>query len=85
VSAAGSVSHHASLRWLQRVDAREPRPAECVLAALDRAEAVDRPGVTGDAYLDRVTDTLLVVAPDGCVRTVWPGDSEAGLQAGERP
>ncbi|WP_049938139.1 hypothetical protein [Haloplanus natans] len=85
MSAAGSVSHHASLRWLQRVDAREPRPGECVLAALDRAEAVDRPGVIGDAYLDRVTDTLLVVAPDGCVRTVWPGDSEGGLPGGESP
>ena len=67
------VSHHASLRWLQRVDPREPRPGECVLDALRRAEPVERPDVTGDAYHDPETNTTLVVAPNGCVRTLWGG------------
>jgi hypothetical protein len=30
---SAAVSHHASFRYLERVDAREPWPAERVLAA----------------------------------------------------
>jgi hypothetical protein len=68
-----AVSHHASLRWLQRVNPREPRPGERVLDALRRADRVERDDVTGEAYRDPETNTTLVVAPDGTVRTLWGG------------
>jgi len=68
---SATVSHHASLRYLQRVNPREPNPAERVLDALGRAEPVERPDVTGEAFRDPETNTTLVVAPDGCVRTLW--------------
>jgi len=68
-----AVSHHASFRYLERVDAREPWPSERVLEALQRAEQYDAPHVVGRAHYDAETDTTLVVAPDGCVRTLLRG------------
>jgi hypothetical protein len=70
---SAAVSHHASFRYLERVDAREPWPAERVLEALDRAEPDPDADVVGRAFYDGETDTTLVVAPDGCVRTLLRG------------
>jgi hypothetical protein len=64
---AADVSHHAALRWLQRVDSREPRPAERVREAVERAEAYPE---RDDAVRDPRTGAILLLADDGGVRTV---------------
>jgi len=79
---AAAVSHHAALRWLQRVDGGEPRPAERVAEAFARAAyAGDRDQAA--TFRDPETGALLVVAPDGGVRTVLvDGDASGAGRAG---
>lgn len=67
---AAHVTHHAALRWLQRIDAREPRPAERVREALARAVPARVEVDRGEALRDPETGAVLVRDPDDGVRTV---------------
>lgn len=74
---AADVSHHAALRWLQRVDAAEARPAERVAEAVARAVPTRTDPDHGDAVRDPETGAVLLVDPDGGVRTVLLPDRTA--------
>jgi len=72
------VSIHAALRFLERIDPREPFPDERVREMFARATPVDRPGVDGVAYRDDETETLLVVDDDAAsVITLWQDGDRA--------
>lgn len=65
-------SHHAALRYLQRLDPRERHPKERVRELFERARPADRDDVEGDAFLDEKTDTVLVAdLEDRTIVTLW--------------
>lgn len=80
---AADVSHHAVLRWLQRVDTDEPRPAERVAEALTRASHVGARD-QGAAFRDPETGAVLVVDHDGGVRTVLRDAPRRGAGRADR-
>ena len=66
------ASYHAALRYLQRIDAREPHPRQRIKELYERARPARRDDVDGEALLDDATGTLLVTDRDrGEVVTLW--------------